>query len=112
MPRIQHDDLVNRNVEVSVLFIPLRRIEMLADPKSKESEIPFEFLCRRQWNTSCCRVSTEDGVLSVARSPNTLSFYNLETGQKSMMTLPPLPGSLMPVSKYSRKLKRQTNLCS
>jgi hypothetical protein len=89
-----------RNVEVSVLFISLSKIEQLADPtKKKDDGLPFEFLCRRQWNASYCEVSTEDGVLSVARSPNTLAFYNLETGEKSQIILPPLPTSQMPVSK-------------
>jgi len=83
---------------VAVLFITLERMEALADPDNGIKEAPFKYLCCRRWKSSTIRVSTANGLLAVARSPDTLSFYDLENEQKSTIRLGQLPLSQMPVS--------------
>jgi hypothetical protein len=74
-------------------------METLADPDNGAEAAPFEYLCCRRWPASTIRVSTANGLLAVARSPDTLSFYDLETEEKSTIKLGALPVSQMRVSK-------------
>ncbi|KIM32460.1 hypothetical protein M408DRAFT_327018 [Serendipita vermifera MAFF 305830] len=83
------------DVEVSVLFISLDMIEALADPEHTTEDAPFEYLCCRRWKSCTIRVCTANGLLAVARSPDTLSFYDLESEEKSTIKLPHLPLSQM-----------------
>ncbi|PVG01857.1 hypothetical protein CPB86DRAFT_698689 [Serendipita vermifera] len=83
-------------IEVSVIFITLEMIETLSDPNHKNDKPPFEFLACRRWKPTTCRVSTANNILTIARAPNALNFYNLEDGRKSVIRLAPLPQSLMP----------------
>lgn len=84
-------------------------IEALADPEIGSEEAPFEYLCCRQWNACTIRVSTANGLLAVARSPDILGFYDLETNEKSTIKLPHLPFSQMIVSQQtSRSINRSS----
>ena len=89
----------NSDIEVAVLFITLDMIETLVDPENGTEDAPFEYLCCRQWPATTIRVSAANGLLAVARSPDILSFYDLETEEKSTIKLGALPVSQMPVSK-------------
>jgi hypothetical protein len=94
-------------MEVAVIFITLKMIEKLSDPGNNNTEPPFEYLACRQWKATTCRFSTANNILAIARAPDTLTFYNLEDGKKSVITLPPLPQSLMPVSLISFHKREQ-----
>lgn len=81
--------------EVVVLFISLEDIEALTNPHHGRKESPFEVLFSRQWKVGAIRLSLANDTLAVARSPGTLTFYNLEDGRRSAIELPDLPHSTM-----------------
>lgn len=80
---------------------------MLGDPEtSANAPAPFEVLYREKWQSSTIRVSTANSILAVGRSPGTVEFFHLDVpGEKSAITLPPLPHSAMRVSIHLGRLQ-------